>query len=298
MSGLSDHAKGLLITAAGVLAITPDSLLVRLVDTDVWTLVFWRGLLMAFGIGVGLLLVHRGETWARCRAVGANGLLITALFTATTVFFVTALDRTTVANTLIIVSSAPLFAALFSRLFLAEAVPLRTWMAILATLGGIAILVSGSLGQGTLVGDLAALAATIGLAGSFTAMRRGRAVSMVPATALSGVTSAALALLAGTLLGGAPAALAPEAWTPLLLMGLLVLPVSTALITLGPRYIPAAEVGLLMPLETVLGPLWVWLALGEEPGPRALLGGTVVVVTLMLHAIAGLRAARAAGAPA
>ena len=298
MSGLSDHAKGLLITAAGVLAITPDSLLVRLVDTDVWTLVFWRGLLMAFGIGVGLLLVHRGETWARCRAVGANGLLITALFTATTVFFVTALDRTTVANTLIIVSSAPLFAALFSRLFLAEAVPLRTWMAILATLGGIAILVSGSLGQGTLEGDLAALAATIGLAGSFTAMRRGRAVSMVPATALSGVTSAALAVLVGTLLGGAPAALAPEAWTPLLLMGLLVLPVSTALITLGPRYIPAAEVGLLMPLETVLGPLWVWLALGEEPGPRALLGGTVVVVTLMLHAIAGLRAARAAGAPA
>lgn len=298
MSGLSDHAKGLLITAAGVLAITPDSLLVRLVDTDVWTLVFWRGLLMAFGIGVGLLLVHRGETWTRCRAVGANGLLITALFTATTVFFVTALDRTTVANTLIIVSSAPLFAALFSRLFLAEAVPLRTWMAILATLGGIAILVSGSLGQGTLEGDLAALAATIGLAGSFTAMRRGRAVSMVPATALSGVTSAALAVLVGTLLGGAPAALAPEAWTPLLLMGLLVLPVSTALITLGPRYIPAAEVGLLMPLETVLGPLWVWLALGEEPGPRALLGGTVVVVTLMLHAIAGLRAARAAGAPA
>lgn len=293
MSSSSDHAKGLVITICGVVAITPDSLLIRLIEADIWTLVFWRGLLMAAGILLGLLAVYRGTVWAQFRAIGVNGVLVTLLFTLSTVFFVTALAYTTVANTLIIVSAAPLFAALFSRIFLAEAVPARTWAAIAAALAGIGILVSGSLGEGTLAGDLAALGVATTLAGSFTVMRRGRAVSMVPATALSGVLSAVIALAMG-----APAAIATDAWAPLLAMGLLVLPISTTLITLGPRYLPAAEVGLLMLLETVLGPLWVWLALGEEPGPRALIGGAVVVTALALHALAGLRATRLAAGTA
>ena len=110
---------------------------------------------------------------------------------------------------------------------------------------------------------------------------------MVPAAALSGLTSAAVALALG-----APAALVPEAWPAMLAMGLLVLPIATSLITLGPRFLPAPEVSLLMLLETVLGPLWVWLVLGEEPGRLALIGGAIVVGTLILHALAGLRAAK------
>lgn len=293
MSPSSEHAKGLVITSLGVLILTPDSLLVRLIGGDPWALIFWRGLLMAAGLGLGLLLVHRGETLARCRAIGGQGVLAALLISITTLCFIQGLAHTTVANTLIIISASPIFAAIFSRLFLAEAVPLRTWLAIVAVLVGIGILVADSLGlvgrQGSVVGDLIALTGAIAFGAAFTVVRRGKAVSMVPASALSGLMSALIALAVGPTL-----AMAPAAWPLLLLLGLGILPVATALIMLGPRYLPAPEVSLLLLLETVLGPFWVWLVLGEEPSPWALLGGAIVLGTLALHALAGLRSLRAA----
>ena len=292
MSDTRSHAKGLLITAVGVLVLTPDSLIVRLIGGDPWGLIFWRGILLAAGLAVGLLLVHRGETLARCRAVGRDGLWIALLMCFSTIGFLHALAWTTVANTLIIISASPLFAALFSRVFLAETIPPRTWAAMLAAVVGIGVLVADSLisagRAGALAGDFAALCAAVTLAGSFTVMRRAKAVSMVPASALGSLLSAVVALAVG-----APLAVAPGAWPLLLLLGLVILPVATALITLGPRYLPAPEVSLLMLLETVLGPFWVWLVLREVPTPWALAGGAIVIAALCLHSLAGLRAARA-----
>ncbi len=293
MIALSSHAKGLVITSLGVLLLTPDSLLIRLIGGDPWSLIFWRGLLLGFGLSLGLLLVHRGETWARCRAIGWAGLLTAVLVSMTTLCFIQALAHTTVANTLIIIAAAPIFAAIFSRLFLAEAVPLRTWLAIIAVLVGIAVLVSDSLSaadnESGVFGDLIAMLGAISFGAAFTVIRHGKAVSMVPATALSSFLSAAVALAVGPTL-----AMAPEAWPLLLLLALGLLPAATALITLGPRYLPAPEVSLLLLLETVLGPFWVWLVLDEEPSAWALLGGAIVLTTLALHALAGLRQFRAA----
>ena len=291
MAGLSSHAKGLIITSLGVLILTPDSLLIRLIGADPWSMIFWRSTLMALGLSLGLLLVHRGETLARCRAIGGQGVLAALLISITTICFIQALDHTTVANTLIIISAAPLFAAISSRLFLAEPVPARTWLAILAVLIGIAVLVADSLSLASqasgVIGDLIALVASATLGCAFTVIRRGKAVSMVPATALSATICALVALAAG-----APLTIAPSAWPLLLFLGLVMLPAATALITLGPRYLPAPEVSLLMLLETVLGPFWVWLVLGEMPTLWALAGGAIVLGTLCLHAAAGLRGAR------
>lgn len=290
MRDLPDHAKGLLITATGVLVLTPDSLLVRLIGLEPWDMVFWRGLLTAIGLTLWLAAYYRGETVARFRAVGRSGSAVAVLFALSTLFFIYALGRTTVANTLIIVSAAPLIAAVFSRVFLREAVRPRTWAAILVALAGIVILLSGSLedarsGAGSLDGDLAAFGTALCMAGNFTILRRAKALNMVPAMALSGLLSAV------TILPFAwPVALQPEQVGPMLLLGLLVLPVSFGLMTLGPRYLPAPEVGLILLLETVLGPLWVWLVLGEAPGERALLGGVIVVAALAVHSALGLRA--------
>lgn len=290
MQGLTDHAKGLLITTTGVLVLTPDSLMVRLIGLAPLNMVFWRGLLVAVGLTAFLAAYYRGQTPARFRAVGRAGAGVAVLFSISTLFFIFALSRTTVANTLIIVSASPLIAAGLSRALLREAVRPRTWAAILGALAGIVVLLSGSLrdagnGAGSLAGDLAALGTATCVAGQITIVRRSKALNMVPAMALSGLLSAVAVLPFAW-----PVALQPAQLGLMLLLGLVVLPVSFGLFTLGPRYLPAPEVSLILLLETVLGPFWVWLVLGEAPGARALVGGAIVIGVLALHSALGLRA--------
>ena len=286
---LPDHQKGLLLTVLGVRVLTPDSLLVRLIDAEPFGLLVWRGLLQALGILVILALLHRGRLLAPFRAVGRAGLLLAVVFSGCTLFFIVALSLTAVADVLVIVSAAPLAAAVLSLVFLGEGVALRTWIAISLALVGIAILVAEDFGSGSLLGDLAALVCALCIGGSLTITRHARAVSMVPAMVLAGLVTAAVALPLTLLLEDGELLYGGARLGYTLIMGLVVVPVSFALITVGPRYLPAAEVGLLMLLETVLGPLWVWLVLAEYPGDLALVGGALVVLTLAGHAVTGSR---------
>ncbi len=291
---LPDHQKGLLLTTLGVLVLTPDSLLIRLTGMEPFSLLVWRGVLQAVGILAILAIVHEGRVMDQIRAVGRCGILLALVFTGSTVFFILALTHTAVADALIIVAIAPLVAALLSRSFLGEAVPLRTWLAICFTLLGIGLLVFEDLGSGSLWGDFFALCCAICIGASLTITRHGRAVSMVPAMSLAGTLTALVALPLALWLEPGHLVPAGSQLVAVLLMGLIVAPVSFALITAGPRYLPAAEVGLLMLMETVLGPLWVWLVIGEYPGDWALLGGSIVIATLAGHALAGSRQRRTA----
>ena len=293
MQGLPEHVKGLLVTGVGVVLLSPDTLLVRLIAIDQWSMIFWRGALIALSLGAFMALRHGRDMAAQFRAAGPTGLWVTLFLTASSILFIVALAHTSVANTLIIISAAPLFAALFSRVFLAEAVAPRTWAAILGTICGIAVIVSGSAGgsglPSNLWGDLAALATAVCMAASLSLIRRTRARGVIPALALSSLLSALIALPLA-----APFALDAAQAGLMALLGLVVLPVSVVLVLLGPRYLPAPEVGLILLLETVLGPYWVWLALGEDPGARALLGGAIVIGVLVLHSALALRGQRAA----
>ena len=285
--GLADaRAKGLVLTTLGVLLLTPDTLLIRLIDMEPFSLLVWRGVLQALGTTLILLALYRGRTWAVFRAIGRKGLLAAALFTGSTLFFVLALSATSVANTLIIVAAAPLCAALMSRVFLGESIQGRTWAAIFGALTGIAILAWNDLEGGQFWGNLAALAAAFFLAGNFTTLRHSKAVNMIPSMVIGGLMAAVLALPFAE--AGAFAPEAPQLGY-ILLMGLVVLPCSFALIALGPRNLPAPEVALILLLETVLGPLWVWLVIAEYPGDWSIVGGAVVVVTLVLHTLSGRR---------
>jgi drug/metabolite transporter (DMT)-like permease len=284
---MSDHLKGLLITSAGVLAITPDSLLVRLIAADDWTLLFWRGLLQGIAILLVCAVLSRGRFFDSVVAVGRAGLWFALVFAVGTVFFILSLGLTKVANTLFIVSAAPLFAALISWVFLGERPPVRTWTAIACALFGIAVISSGSLEQGedSLLGDLCAVGAALSMAGTFSIARHARARSLVPAMGLAGLATAVLAIPLA-----APLSVAGEDVLWIALMGLVVLPLGFGLMTLGPRYLPAAEVSLLLLLEAVIGPFWVWLVLGEHPGATGLIGGAIVLGTLAIFALCKTKA--------
>ena len=285
MEDRGTRAKGLAIVSLGVLVITPDTLLVRLAAMEPWSLLVWRSFLVALGLFLLIALIWRRQAPAAVRSIGRTGWLITLFYAAVNVLFVLALAHTTVANVLIIVAAAPFFAALSSRIFLGEAIAGHTWIAIFAALGGIAVLTSDNLGSGALLGDLLALACALAFGCKFTLVRHARAINMIPAAALSGLVSGSVALL----LAGPPALPSPAQLTVLVIMALVLLPVGIALMTIGPRYLPAPEVSLLILLETVLGPIWVWLVIGEEPSPAALLGGAIVISTLAIHSLLLLR---------
>jgi drug/metabolite transporter (DMT)-like permease len=175
---------------------------------------------------------------------------------------------------------------------LREPVSRATQFAMAGGFLGIAIVVGDSLGETRLWGDVAAIAASFFFAYFFVALRKAGDVDMTPAVGISGLFSAALALpllwIAGE--GTAPLlSLDATQWLWIALAALLLVPLAFALISIGPRYLPAAEVSLLILLEAVLGPLWVWWALGETPTQTTLIGGAVVLATLALHALWGLK---------
>jgi drug/metabolite transporter (DMT)-like permease len=282
-AGSGQHIKGSLLALTGVVVISPDGLLIRLISVDHWTLLFWRGLLIATTLGVAQWAMRGRGIVSAFGAIGRLGVAASLIRGLGMVFFVLAIRHTTVANTLIILGLAPLWGAALSRLFLRETVPLRTWMAIPVALGGIAMAVSAEYG-GVKPGDLFALAGSICLATYITFVRHVRHLDMTPSLTISSAFVALAVLPLAT-----PDAIELRDAAFLGIMGLVVMPVSLVLFVMAPRYILAPEVSLIFLLEMALGPYWVWLALGEQPSTQVITGGGVVMVTLAVHTGLALR---------
>lgn len=274
--------KGLLLTAAGPLIISPDALLIKLIGLPDSQMLFWRGLLTALGYFIIVVLRHGRNTPAVFRRCGLVGLGVAVLFTLSSVGFVLGNHYTKGGNVLMILAGAPLFAALLSRFFLHEHLPRRTWIAIGLCLLGTSLIVFDDAGAGSWVGNAFALLAALGLAANFTLCRTRPGIDMSPMLSLAGLL---LALLAPWIAGGGlglPDA-AQAGW--LILLCLILLPVGFTLIQRGPLYLPAAEVSLLFLLETVAGTLWVWWVLGERPSRLAFAGGALVLGTLLIKGL-------------
>ncbi|MBZ0127948.1 MAG: DMT family transporter [Rhodobacteraceae bacterium] len=291
---MTPYFKGFLITLAGVVLISPDTLLIRLIDAGTFTQLFWRGLLSGIVVLAGFAVLTGRDAPVRLLKIGWPGFWIALIFSTGTLCFIYSATHTLIANTLFIASTSPVFAALISVVFLRESVSLRIWATIVVTLGGIGVIASGSIDAtggasgGNLDGDLAALGAALSLAATFAIARANRTASMVPATGLAGLLSAAIAAsLAPTL------AVPADDWLWLALLGLIVAPGGFALLATGPRYLPAPDVSLLLLLEALLGPLLVWLVLAEFPGHRTLIGGGIVLAAMVVSNLAGWRQARA-----
>ena len=277
---LSTHAKGLLITACGVLVVSLDGLLTRLITTDHWTMIFWRALLLAFSMCLLVNLVYPNRAWQQYLSLKVPGLLMSLCYSLSTITFVYAITHTSVANTLIILSTTPLFAAIIGHFLLKEKIAVRTLVAIAVVTLGLAVIASDSEGRGNLVGDLMAVLGSFFLACGFSFVRRYPRISSYSAISCSGLLTALMMLPLA-----APLSVSQADMGYLMIMGLYMLPIGVALMFIGPRYISAAEVGLLLLLESILGPLWVWMVIGEEPGMRSLLGGAIVISTLAINAI-------------
>jgi drug/metabolite transporter (DMT)-like permease len=286
---MNDQAKGLILTSIGVLAVIPDSLIVRLVETDGMTFMFVRCGFAALMVALFTLLQNGSKTLHVFHSLGRAGLQYGVLLSIATFCFIFGLRLTSVANALFIVSTSPVFAALASWAFLGERFSKRMIWTTIYALVGIAIIAAGSHsgGQSSLLGDAIALGAAATLAFAFTTARSARNTSMIPATAI-GYALTALVCVPFVQFD----TLNTNEWVLLVMLGSMFVPIGTALMSVGPRYITASEVSLLLLLEAVLAPLLVWYVVGENPGKYALIGGAIVLTTLFVSNLIGLKRGR------
>ncbi|WP_156181426.1 DMT family transporter [Halomonas sp. PR-M31] len=278
-STLSFRQKGLLLTAAGPLIISPDALLIKLIDLPDSQMLFWRGLLTALGFLIIVMLRSRRYTVISFLRCGWVGIGVAALFTCSNYGFVLGNQYTKGGNVLMILAGAPLIAALLSRFFLQEHLPLRTWIAIALCLLGTSLIVFDDAGAGSWIGNGFALLAAFSLAANFTLCRTRPGVDMSPMLTLAGLMVAATAPLLAS--GGVALPNADQA-SLLVLLCLILIPMGFTLIQRGPLYLPSAEVSLLFLLETVAGTLWVWWILHEQPSRLAFVGGSLIIGTLLI----------------
>ena len=246
-------------------------------------IVAWRSMAMVMMLALIIIAWHRGRAFATVRAIGRWGVVSAACLAMTFFAFILSVTRTTVANTTITMSVAPLIAAIAGLIFLGERVAPRTWVAIAVAAVGLVTMFVDSLSGDGWIGIFIALGVPLGLAANVVINRRhGADIDMVPTVLVAGLISIVVAL--------------PFTWplqasardiAILSLMGSVQLAFGGLFITLAMRYLPAVEVGLFTLLETVLGPLWVWLAYSERPGSLALLGGSLIVMALILNSLLG-----------
>ena len=278
MFSVNSHLKGLLIAFFGIVILTPDAVLVRLADSNSWTVLFWRGIFFAAGIIVILLITYRSKAVNELINIGKGGVLIGLLTALGGTSFILAIHYTSIAKTLVIISISPIMVAIVSLIMLKEKPALYTWLSMIIVFIGIYIVMAGDKSGMNLMGNLFALTSVIVGGFSFTLLRKYKNVNMVPAMAVNGITIAFIGLIFADSL-----VLSSQSMLYILGSGI-VLAVSFSLITIAPQYIPAPEVAMFFPLGTVLGTLIAWIVIKEQPSSNALIGGSIVIVTLFCHA--------------
>jgi drug/metabolite transporter (DMT)-like permease len=278
---MTPHIKGLLLALLGVTILSFDSLLVRLIRADAWDLLFCRGALLSLTLILAEVAVRRRVTGGFRTYTSPMTYAGGAAFAAAMVFFVLALNNTEVASALVITNTAPFFAAVIALVFLRERLQRHTVVAIAVSTAGIWIIFEYEPSAGAVKGDMLALVGAAGMAGYLVVMRAANGANGASYLIAAGIITA-LAALAN---GANPAALHGESILFMALLGCIVVPGSSLCIARAPRYLPAAQTGLVLLLEILLGPWFIYLFLGESPSDNDIAGGALVLATLIAHTL-------------
>jgi drug/metabolite transporter (DMT)-like permease len=296
----ADVQKGLLAAAMGGLLFTFDLPLLRLAGLDQWTMVFGRGLFLFLTISIGWFLLPGQPRLRQAFIAGPAGIGAVVTNTLAPITYIAAISHTTAADVVFIMALIPLLSAILSRFFIGEHVHALTWLATLFALLGVGIIVGDSLGRGHVLGDVMAIASALCTALAITLIRA-TGKQMVTSFATGSLVSALVALLG---FGASPlgllhvAGFGLPAWFWLGFNGLVFIPLALILVTESPRLIPSTDVSMFFLLETMLTPIWIWLLTGELPRQQALIGGAVILLTLLVHSLWRLRSTMAPPAAA
>ena len=281
---MTDQQKGSLLAFVAVMFITPDSLFIRLSSIDTWGLVFYRGIIPFFTVFFGMLLIYRLNFFKILMTSGIHGIIYVITFSITNITFVVSIQNTNVANTLVMIATAPMLSAILGSIFLKEPPDKKTLISIIITFLSVIYIFFDSLKLGNFYGDILGFITAIGLAVGAVTIRSAKSKNLVPAAVVGKLLVATFALLFVENF-----ALINQDMIIVPLMCILCVAIPFVLVTIAPRFIPAAEVNLFFLLETIIGPIWVWLIIKEQPSVETLFGGVVIIITLAIHSFLKLR---------
>ena len=284
MNKLSDQKKGSLLAFVAVMFITPDSLLIRLSDIETWGMLFYRGAIPFFIVLIGLLLFYKQNFINAFLKVGTVGIFYAISFSICNITFIVSIQNTNVANTLIMIALAPMLSAILGAIFLKEMPSKGTWIAIFITFLAAVFIFYDSLQVGNLFGNIMGFVTAAGLAVNAVLIRYAKDRDLLPSAVMGklGVAVFAFFFVENFNLNGTD-----QIYIPIMCIICVALPF--VLVTIAPRFIPAEEVNLFFLLETIIGPIWVWLVVKEQPTLETIIGGAVIIITLGIHSFIKLR---------
>ena len=281
---LSNQQKGSLLAFIAVFLITPDSLLIRLSNIETWGMLFYRGAIPFVVVLIGTILFYKKNFIKALLGVGYPGIFYIFSFAICNITFLISIQNTNVANTLVMIALAPMLSAILGAIFLKETPDKKTWIAIIVTFVSCIYIFYDSLKLGNFYGDFFGFVTAFGLACNANLARYAKNRDLVPSAVVGKLCVAIFAFIFVEnfeLIGN------DIFYVPLMCVMCVAIPF--VLVTIAPRFITAAEVNLFFLLETILGPIWVWLVIKEQPSLETILGGSVIILTIAIHSFLALK---------
>ncbi len=281
---LSAQKKGSLLAFIGVMFITPDSLFIRLAGIETWSLLFYRGSIPFITVLLSLLIIYKSNFFKIFLSTGYPGIAYSITFALTNITFIISIQNTNVANTLVMIALAPMLSAILGLIFLKENPDKKTWVAIIITTLAAIYIFYDSIQIGNFLGDFFGLITALGLAVGAVIVRSAKNRNLVPSAVVGKLFVAIIAafFVENFELSNKDLIIVPA-------MCVLCVAIPFVLVTIAPRFITAAEVNLFFLLETILGPIWVWMVIKEQPTIETIQGGLVIILTIAIHSAIAIK---------
>ena len=276
---LANKLPGPLLVFLGALSLSFGGLIVKSFEgANLWQILFWRSIFFILVVSIFLIITYRKKVLKAFVNSGIPGLIGGLVLSTGFCGYVFAMYNTTVANTNFIIQTQTIFLAVFGYLFLKEKVTKLTLVSIILAISGIILMVGSSLSLGQMTGNIAAFIMPISFAILILIVRKYPNVDMVPLQLIAGI----IAMIIGYLFAGKIFISLYDIYLGFL-AGFFQLGFGFILITIGARRTPSALVGIIMLTEAVLGPLWAWLFVNEQPPFIVLIGGIIVIISVLLQ---------------
>ena len=252
----------------------------RLVEASPWAMMFWRSLFMSGTVLIGTAVTMRRRFLPELRRATINGFWIGICLALALILYILSITATTVADSLLVQATGPLFIVVLGWVVLREPVRPVTVVALIAVSAGISFILIPSIQRGGFSGNLIGIAKAVAFAAATVMIRRKRSVDLLPAIGLGAVISTIVAGIAAPSL-----AVSGRDLLILAYLGVFQTGIAFMLHASFSGKLPASQTGLIVLLEAVLGPLWVWVFLSEAPAPLTFVGGAIIIAALVVHTL-------------
>ena len=270
---------GPLLVFFGAITLSFGGIIVKSFEgANLWQILFWRSVFFSIVVLFFLLTTYKKNFFNSIYKIGLPGFFGGIVLSCGYAGYVFAMYNTTVANANFIIQTQTIFLAVFGYIFLKEKITILTITSIFLAFGGIFLMLGSSLTSGQMIGNIAAFIMPISFAVLILTVRKYPNVDMIPLQLIAGIG----AIIIGYIFSSKIILSSHDLFLGFI-AGFFQVGLGFIFITIGAKTTPSALVGIIMLIEAILGPLWAWLFINETPPIVVLVGGTIVLLAVVLQ---------------